>query len=293
MDWFPHGKINLSLYITGKRADGYHSVDTIYWPLPLYDYLRLEPSETPRLASPVSALESPDNLVLKAWQLMRELYGIPPVAFYLEKGIPWEAGLGGGSGDGAAALLALNRLFRLGLTRRKLCEIGARLGADVPACIMEGPTRGRGSGAEVESLPSAMTLPLLIVKPPQGFSTPAMYRAWDEKGAKSRPLEAVEAAQQGLIQALAAGRLQEMLPFLHNDFESVLEGSEQAVREQAAELLEGQGAVKSLLCGSGSGVFGLWETEEARQEAKEKIRTILPEDWQLLVPFAGLERGIK
>ena len=70
MEWFPHGKVNLSLYITGKRADGYHLVDTIYWPLPLYDYLRLEPSETPRLTSPVSALESPDNLVLKAWQLM-------------------------------------------------------------------------------------------------------------------------------------------------------------------------------------------------------------------------------
>ena len=293
MEWFPHGKVNLSLYITGKRADGYHLVDTIYWPLPLYDYLRLEPSETPRLTSPVSALESPDNLVLKAWQLMRELYGIPPVAFHLEKGIPWEAGLGGGSGDAAAALLALNRLFRLGLTRKKLCEIGGRLGADVPACMMEGPARGRGTGAELEALAATLALPLLIVKPPQGFSTPDMYRAWDEKGEASRSPAEIEAAQQGLIKALAEGEPRDLLPFLHNDFESVLEGTERAVWEKAAALFQEQGAIKSLLCGSGSGVFGLWETEEARQEAKEKMKTILPEDWQLLVPFAGLERGIK
>ena len=293
MDCFPHGKINLSLYITGKREDGYHLVDTVYWPLALYDYLRLEPAAKPTLTSPLALMEQADNLVIKAWQLMQEQYGIPPLAMHLEKGIPWEAGLGGGSGDAAAVLLACNRLFRLGLTRKKLCELGARLGADVPACLMDVPTRGRGSGAEVETLENKLDLPILLLKPPQGFSTPGMYKAWDEVGGDVQDPEAIEEAQQALINALAEGDLDALIPVLHNDFEGVLNRAEREIFEKAAELMHQTGARKSQLCGSGSAVFGIWETEEQKQTAKEALKIILPEGWQLLVPFANLERGIK
>lgn len=287
MDIFPHGKVNLSFYICGKRADGYHQVDTIYWPLALFDYLKLEPAEKSSLSSPEKSLETPDNLVLKAWRLMEEAYGIPPLKMHLEKGIPWEAGLGGGSGDAGAVLLACNRLFKLGLTRKKLCELGARLGADVPACLLDVPCRGKGSGGEVEALQSSLNLPMLIVKPPQGFSTPAMYRAWDERGGLGHEPEEIEEAQQGLIQALAGDKIRDILPYLHNDFETVLRDEEREVWEEARALLSAQGALKSLLCGSGSGVFGLWEREEERQEAKEKLMKELPAGWRLLVPFRG------
>ena len=293
MDCFPHGKINLSLYITGKRPDGYHQVDTVYWPLPLYDYLRLEPAAKPGLTSPLAVMEQADNLVIKAWRLMQELYGIPPLAMHLEKGIPWEAGLGGGSGNAAAVLLACNRLFRLGLTRKKLCEIGALLGADVPACVMDVPTRGRGTGAEVEPLEANLALPILIIKPPQGFSTPGMYRAWDESGGGAQDPAAIEEAQQALIRALAEGDLMALIPTLHNDFERVLNREERELFDRAAELMHQAGALKSLLCGSGSAVFGIWETEEKKLTAKEMLKTILSEGWQLLVPFANLERGLK
>lgn len=288
MDIFPHGKINLSFYITGKREDGYHQVDTLYWPLALFDYLKLEPAEKPGITSSETTLETPDNLVLKAWRLMAREYGVPPLQMHLEKGIPWEAGLGGGSGDAAAVLSACNRLFRLGLTRKKLCALGAGLGADVPACLLDVPSRGKGSGAEVTPLRSRLKLPLLILKPPAGFSTPAMYKAWDERGGAERNLGEIEEAQQGLIKALEGNEIRAVLPYLHNDFESVLQDGEKEIWEEAVHLLSRRGALGSLLCGSGSGVFGLWEREEDRQAAKEELLRELPEGWRLLVPFPGL-----
>ncbi|MBO4838047.1 MAG: 4-(cytidine 5'-diphospho)-2-C-methyl-D-erythritol kinase [Lachnospiraceae bacterium] len=293
MELFPHAKVNLSLYITGRRPDGYHTVDTVYWPLPLFDYLKVEPSDRNRFATTEKELEGKDNLVIRAWELLHEQYRIPPVAVRLEKGIPWQAGLGGGSGDAAAMLQACSRLFSLGLTRKKLCEIGKALGADVPALLWDAPARGRGTGTDLEGFDAALFLPLLVVKPPQGFSTAAMYRAWDEGGGRELPAEAIEKRQQGLIRALSGEAPEAVIPFLHNDFETVLAGEDRALFEQARSLLAESGALKSLLCGSGSAVFGLYASEEARQTARESLREALPEAWGLHVPFRTEQREVK
>ncbi len=285
MELFPHAKINLSLYITGRQPDGYHTVDTIYWPLPLFDYLSVEPSARNRIAVSDKTLEGRDNLVVRAWELMHERYRIPPVSVRLEKGIPAQAGLGGGSGDAAAMLQALNRIFKLGLTRHKLGEIGKELGADVPARILDAPARGRGTGTDLEKFPSDLFLPLLIVRPPHGFSTADMYRAWDEKGGQSLSAEEIEEKQQGLIRVLAGDSPEATVPFLHNDFESVLTGSARETFEQARQLLTENGAAAALLCGSGSAVFGLYPSDEARKAAREALREALPADWGLYVPF--------
>nr|MBQ6242262.1 4-(cytidine 5'-diphospho)-2-C-methyl-D-erythritol kinase [Lachnospiraceae bacterium] len=290
MELFPHAKVNLSLYITGRRPDGYHTVDTVYWPLPLFDYLKVEPSDRNRFATTEKELEGKDNLVIRAWELLHEQYRIPPVAVRLEKGIPWQAGLGGGSGDAAAMLQACNRLFRLGLTRKKLCEIGKALGADVPALVWDAPTRGRGIGTDLEGFTASLDLPLLVIKPPAGFSTAAMYRAWDEGGGQAVSAEEIEEKQQGLIRALSGDAPEAVIPFLHNDFETVLPEEERAVFEQAASLLAESGARKCLLCGSGSAVVGLYASEEARQAARETLRERLPEAWGLHVPFRTEQR---
>lgn len=292
MELFPHAKVNLSLYITGRRPDGYHTIDTVFWPLPLFDYLKVEPSDRNRFSASEKALEGKDNLVIRAWELLHERYRIPPVAVRLEKGIPWQAGLGGGSGDAASMLQACSRIFRLGLTRKKLCEIGKELGADVPALIWDAPARGRGTGTDLEGFDASLYLPLLVIKPPRGFSTAAMYRAWDENGGRELSAEEREEKQQGLIRALSGDAPEAVIPFLHNDFEAVLQGEDRAVFDRAQSFLAESGAAGSLLCGSGSAVFGLYASEEARQTARETLREILPEAWGLHVPFRT-EQGIR
>ena len=288
MEINPRGKINLSLYITGRLPDGYHSVDTLYWPLALYDHLKIEPAAELRLETASRELAGEDNLLIKAWRLLHEQYDIPPLHMVLEKQIPWEAGLGGGSGDAAALLLACNKLFKLGLSRRRLCKIGEALGADVPAAIYGLPVRGRGTGTQLEAFSLSLDLPLLIIKPPQGFSTAAMYRAWDFRAGQKLPVpdaEIIEAAQEKLIRALAGDSVRALLPWLHNDFETLLEGEARDVFEKARGLLLDSGAWAAHLCGSGSAVFGLYGGEEQRQEARAGLKKIMPAGWQLLSPL--------
>ncbi|MBP3729727.1 MAG: 4-(cytidine 5'-diphospho)-2-C-methyl-D-erythritol kinase [Lachnospiraceae bacterium] len=283
MELFPHAKINLSLYITGRREDGYHLLDTIYWPVALFDSLKIEPGEPLSLEAEQS-ISGPDNLLLKAWQLLHRRYGIPPLRMVLEKRIPWEAGLGGGSGDAAALLLACNRIFRLGIRGEDLEKLGETLGADVPAALREEAVRGRGIGTDLEAFESSLKLPLLILKPSEGFSTAAMYKAWDEGQGGSFSPEEVEERQRALMAALGGDSIRGILPYLHNDFESVLKEKARRIFDQARDLLGESGAAAAMLCGSGSALFGLYETQEKRKTGMEELEKRLPEGWILRTP---------
>ena len=181
-------KVNLTLEVIGRRDDGYHMVDTVYQPLSLGDRIFVE-RRSSGLAFSCSdkTLETPSNLACRAFRLMQERFGFSGgLEMRLEKHVPSQAGLGGGSGDAAAVLMICNELFALGLSRETLAETGAALGADVPALVYGCPTRGRGTGAEVVPIPSKLTLPLLIVKPPAGLSTPLMYRRLDGRATRPR-----------------------------------------------------------------------------------------------------------
>ncbi len=175
-------KINLALAVLGRRSDGYHAVETVLQAVSLADTLTLAPRRKPGLLFRCTEpeLESEDNLVCRAARALEREAGtaLPGVEITLYKTIPREAGLGGGSSDAAAALVALNRFWRLGLDRNVLARLGAALGSDVPF-FLYGPTAlARGRGEQITPLPSLPFLWVVLALPAGlSLSTAAVYRA--------------------------------------------------------------------------------------------------------------------
>ena len=151
---FPNAKINLGLHVLRKRADGYHDIETCFYPVPLCDIL--EVIESPEIQFSHSGLSIPgipsENLVQKAYDLLNRDYGLPPVSIHLHKVIPMGAGLGGGSSDAAFMLKALNNLFGLALTTTQLADYAGQLGSDCPFFIYQLPSMGTGTGTTLAPL---------------------------------------------------------------------------------------------------------------------------------------------
>ena len=153
---YPNCKINLGLHVVGKRPDGYHDLETIFLPVhDLTDTLTIEPSDTLQMVQEGIVLDNApeDNLCTKAWRLLHDECGIPPVSIRLRKNIPFGAGLGGGSADAAFTLKMLNEMFALGLGVAGLEQRAARLGADCAFFIQNRPAYATGIGDVLEPLP--------------------------------------------------------------------------------------------------------------------------------------------
>ncbi len=283
MRLYPHAKINLSLYITGRRKDGYHTLDTVFQPVSLFDELEAEKAPELSFSCSEKALETADNLVLKAWRLMEARGDVPALRMRLTKNIPYEAGLGGGSADAAAVLSACAALSGREIPRKELAAAGARLGADVPAQLLDGPSRGHGIGTALRPLKSRARLPILIVKPELSLSTPAMYRAWDEKGLVTLPPKERINRQRRLERALMRGDARAVAACLYNDFERVLPPGAAEVTEELRRKMMENGALGALLCGSGSAVFGLFAEEDACGKAAERLAGAWPGKLALFV----------
>lgn len=281
MKAFPHAKINLSLYITGRRADGYHSIDTLFLPVTLYDCLSIRPSKENRIACDPKSLETADNLVCRAVAAMQDSYGAGPISADLKKAIPLQAGLGGGSADGAVALRLTDRLYNLKTDSEALSALGAVLGADLPALMAPGPSRGRSRGDVLSPIPAGKRLFFLILVPDVACSTALMYRAWDEKGEAPLAQDEIDVRQTLLSDALIKGDWAGVAALLHNDFESLLPDKAGRACEKARALLRDKGAAAACLSGSGSAVFGLFSDEALRDKAWEALRPSLPAGWSL------------
>ncbi len=181
-------KINLGLRILGKRPDGYHEIKTLFQSIDLYDTLTLEPSENPGIfLETTSAWTLPQgrgNLVYRAAELLFSRFGTNQgVRILLEKRIPVGAGLGGGSSDAAATLVALNKLFKLRFSDSELHELALQLGSDVPYFLVGGLCRGRGRGELLEKLPKRFTEHSFVLAMPSGasaLSTAEVYHRYDE-----------------------------------------------------------------------------------------------------------------
>lgn len=264
-----HAKVNLSLTITGRRPDGYHTLDSVMHTIALADELAFEPAPELTLACDDPSLPTgADNLVIRAGQALRAHAGRPELGarITLRKRIPAQAGLGGGSADAAAALLGLSELWGLGLSARDLLPVAARLGSDVGFFLFGGAARVSGVGDVVEPLPPApRPLYLVIAKPAVGCSTAEVYRRYDEVAGCPGPLSPGERGEvrgpSGTAAALAAGDLPALAAALHNDLEQAVLPFEPAIADLRRALL-GAGALAALLCGSGSAVFGLCRDEE-------------------------------
>jgi 4-diphosphocytidyl-2-C-methyl-D-erythritol kinase len=262
-----HAKINLHLGILGRRPDGYHDVETVLQTLDLHDTLTCELREGPfalrcdRPGVPVDAT----NLVWRAASLLAQEAGRPALAeqgtrITLEKRIPMQAGLGGGSADAAATLLALRQLWQLELDGVALRRLGSTLGADVPFFIDGGTALGTGRGDEIQPLPDVPASAVLVVMPPFGVPTADAYR-WVDDAAVGAPTPTIG------TWPTESGEWPAWLGRCRNDFEPVVAFRHPEVGEAIARL-KAAGAGLAALSGSGAALFGVFARQvEARAAA--------------------------
>lgn len=263
-------KINWTLDVVGKRADGYHLLDMLMQPIALHDTLCIEPAED--LLLQIDSAENlslgKDNLIIQAAVALREAAGIiAGAAIDLTKRIPMGAGLGGGSADAAAVLKGLNELWHIGLSLDQLCRIGVKLGADIPFCLHDVPRRAQGIG-EVLSPIRSHVFPLVLIQPCQALSTREVFAAYHQTAID--PLDTEKAAQ-----ALALKDLNALKATAGN----VLESASVALLPQIAEAKEAlyqAGAAFAQMTGSGSVVFGVFERDETADFAFERLKAYYP-----------------
>jgi 4-diphosphocytidyl-2-C-methyl-D-erythritol kinase len=271
-------KINLFLNIRPRRPDGYHEICSIIQAIRLWDRLDVTPRDDERpdiqLSCNVPALEyrAKDNLVVKAYRLFWDTTGLPPLGLnvHLEKEIPMQAGLGGGSSNAAAMLVILNHLACAGLSSARLMEMASKLGSDVPFFIEGGIARVSGRGEMVEPLPSnlAEEMSLVIIKPLSlNIDTALAYHRF-ASGARYE-----ERSPEHLLLALKEGKQKrrlrdevELESYLLNDFERVL-FMEYPVLSQMAKKMREAGIRRPLLSGSGSAMFGFTEASHTVRKA--------------------------
>ncbi len=270
LKFLARAKINLTLDVLGKRQDGYHEVEMIMQSIELADVLEFYPARS-GLSLEVTGSGAPqndENLVLRAARLLISRFGVQKgVRIRLQKRIPAEAGLGGGSADAAAALHALNELWGLGLSTGELAVLGAEIGSDVPFCVFGGTALVRGRGEIIEQLPACPSMNLVLVKPPFGVSTAAVYGAFSRVTISRRP------DTRGMIEALDRGDVEGVAQKLANVLEEVTALMHPAVREIKNALLRA-GALGAAMTGSGPTVFGIVRDERAAAEAAARLRLL-------------------
>jgi len=244
---FSNAKINLGLNIIEKRADGYHNVESVFYPVPWADVLEVLPAED--FSFTTSGLDIPGetarNLVMKAWQLLA-----PPgkqVKIHLHKILPMGAGIGGGSSNGAFTLKLINQVLQLGLSTEELCSYAARLGSDCPFFIENRPAFCYGRGTEME--PSPLSLEgkyLVMVNPGIHISTAEAYAGITPR----KP----EISVKEIVKKPVAG----WKGLLVNDFEAPLIRKHPLIGE-IRDTLYTLGALYASMTGSGSTVYGIWD----------------------------------
>ncbi|MFN3684874.1 MAG: 4-(cytidine 5'-diphospho)-2-C-methyl-D-erythritol kinase [Fimbriimonadaceae bacterium] len=247
-------KVNLFLSVGPIDGRGYHPIRTVFQAVSLSDELVLEESRDgeDRVVCDWEGLPE-DNTVARALRLLREIAPVPALRVEVRKRIPAQAGLGGGSSDAAGVLRCAPRFSPVPVPQKELFEVARAIGADVPFFLTGGRARGEGYGERLDPLPDPPERPILVVLPECRVSTAEAYRALDRHP-----------------RALAPWPDTELGP---NDFEDVAPGP----CGEAKRALVEAGAEGALLCGSGSAVFGLFPSEQARDRAGREIQAARPE----------------
>ncbi len=272
---YSHAKINLSLDVSAIREDGFHDIESVVQVIDVTDELELSKNDSGAIEVLVErgdAPSGPDNLVHKACEAFFATTGIKAgVQVRLWKYIPAQAGLGGGSGNAAAAVAGLNQVYDCGLSASQLAEIASKVGSDTALFIYGGTTCISGRGEFVEPLPDAPELHLVILKPAVGVSTKWAYAEMD-RDSQRRKGNSTSRVKKAILDA----DYDAVFAALSNDFDAVVSRHFAEINE-AKSLLKNTGAKVSLLCGSGSAVYGVFDShgaaESARQELKSKYES--------------------
>jgi 4-diphosphocytidyl-2-C-methyl-D-erythritol kinase len=247
---FPHAKINLGLSIQSKRSDGFHNLETIFYPLPLRDVLEIVPSASTRFI--VSGLDIPgdpdENLVLRALRLLKMDYpSIPSLEIHLHKAIPMAAGLGGGSSDAAEILLMINRLFDLNITATGLFDYALTLGSDCPFFIQPAPCYATGRGEILEPLSLDLSgYSFLLVHPQIRIETTWAF-------SRVQPSISDHDLKSSILEPILNWK-----KTIHNAFEDPVFAAYPPLQKIKTRLYEA-GALYASMTGSGSTIFGIFE----------------------------------
>ncbi|MCI6101092.1 MAG: 4-(cytidine 5'-diphospho)-2-C-methyl-D-erythritol kinase [Selenomonas sp.] len=262
-------KINLTLDILRTREDGFHEVAMVMQAVGLADTLTLEKREAPGIGLVIDVpwlRANEKNLAYRAAKLMQEEYHLPGgVAIHLTKRIPMAAGLAGGSADAAAVLRGMDALYELGAGDEKLCELGARLGSDIPFTLMGGTMLATGRGEVLRRLPDFPETYVVLAKPHVSVSTAWAYGAYDAHPAERHP------DNDAMIRAIEAGARRKAASFLCNVLESATIKRYEVI-SKLKEMMKEAGAFASLMSGSGPTVFGFAETREQAEKVAEAVR---------------------
>ncbi len=247
---FPNAKVNLGLRILSKRDDGYHTIESCLYPIPWHDVLEIVPSgEKTSFTQTGLTIDgnSDDNLVLKAYRLLKEKFDIPEVQIHLHKVIPMGAGLGGGSSDAAFALRLLNQIFELALSANELKEFASSLGSDCPFFIDNLPAMATGTGTQLDIIDLDLSeYYILVVHPGVHISTREAY--------------------SGVVPNDPGNSLTDLLHYpteawndvILNDFEKSIFKNHTEIADLKGQMNE-LGAVYTAMSGSGSAVFGIFQ----------------------------------
>ena len=265
MKKYCNAKVNLTLDMTGLREDGYHLLRSVMHPIPLCDILTIEKGEGIELECNIKIIPTDDrNLVCKAAKLFFEKTGIDGgMKAFLKKNIPFGAGLGGGSADGANTLMALNELYNYGASNETLKDWAVQLGADVPFFIDNKPALAEGIG---EILSPSKALPpcqLALIKPRFSVNTKKAYELLGDYKEAERT--------NALISALEKGDWQEISKAIGNGMQKRIAEEYPEINNICNELMA-KGAYAASMTGSGSAVFGLFPIDTNLTELKERFK---------------------
>jgi len=263
-------KLNLALNITGIRDDGYHLMSMVMQAIDLCDIIELKKNDngTIKISCDKSSLPCDStNIAYRAAEAFFEYTGETNhgVTINITKNIPMQAGLGGGSADGAAVLVGLNHMYSAGLAQGELCKIGLPVGADIPFCINGGTALAEGIGEILTPMPLLPECHIVVAKPAAGINTAQAFKKYDSMGSKR------SADINKIKDAVFAGDLRAVCANMYNVLQEVAELPE---IDSLCKKISGYGALGAMMSGSGSAVFGIFDS---KKNAKRCLTSLLGE----------------
>ncbi len=263
MKYKAYAKINLNLIVLDKREDNKHNIESVFHKIDLFDEIEITKNDLGKCVIICNNKDlEDDNLIYKAFTILNENYDICGVDVKLNKRIPMQAGLGGGSSDCATFIKGMNDLFDLKITNDDLVRLFAPLGADIVPCYYDVPLLAKGVGEKVREIKSNLEFNLVLVKPNINCNTGEMYKRIDDEGLIDRNNNSTNK----ILQALENGDVTLLSDNLYNTFEAVVD------LKSVKEDIMNTGALNTLLSGSGSSVFGIYENYDKALRAFHKLQ---------------------
>lgn len=269
-----YAKANLYLKVGKKLRSGYHNIQSVMQLVDLYDNISFEKLKEDAIIieSSNKELENKTNLAYKAAELLKKRFSVNDgIKIKIEKNIPIAAGLGGGSSNAACTLIALNKIFGIKMNEKKLINLAAEIGSDVPFFILGNTALVEGVGEKIKPIKRPVSINIVLVNPGIKMSTTKAYKEFDKKKLKSDS----KADIKELIKGINKKDIKKISSNMYNDFDAIMEKKHMIIKEIKSNLKKFD-ALNSMLVGSGSTVMGLFDSIYTAREAYFKIKDMYP-----------------